>query len=65
MVCHNCNSMANGANQQITLCFLQDLQSEVPYHQMQISYEGVKSSKCCEIVTVGRRAARGGESQCH
>eukprot|EP00966_Prymnesium_polylepis_P071210 1653822-Prymnesium_polylepis.1 len=37
------------------------LQSEVPYHQIQRRYEGAKSSKCCEVVTVGRRAVRGGE----
>ena len=28
---------------------------------MQKSYKGVKSEKCCEVATVGRRAARGGE----
>ena len=28
---------------------------------MQKSYKGVKSEKCCEVVTVGRRAARGGK----
>ena len=28
---------------------------------MQKSYEGVKSEKRCEVVTMGRRAARGGE----
>ena len=28
---------------------------------MQKSYKGVKSDKCCEVVTVGRRAARGGK----
>ena len=29
---------------------------------MQKSYKGVKSGKCCEVVTVGRRAARGGKT---
>ena len=32
---------------------------------MEKSYKGVKSEKRCEIVTVGRRAARGGESRSH
>ena len=47
--------------QQISPCFLQDLQSEWKKEQMQKSYKGVKSGKCCEVVTVGRRAVRGGE----
>ena len=51
--------------QQISPCFLQDLQSEWKKEQMQKSYKGVKSEKRCEIVTVGRRAARGGESRSH
>ena len=29
---------------------------------MQKSYEGVKSEKRCEVVTVGRRAVRGGDA---
>ena len=57
-------SVVNGGNQQISPCFLQDLHSEVDLPQMQRSYEGVKSSKCCEIVTVGRRAVRSGENRC-
>ena len=44
--------------------FLQDLLSKVDYHQVQRSYEGVKLANRCEIVTVSRRAARGGESRC-
>ena len=55
----------NYIDQQISPCFLQDLQSELKKEQMQKSYEGVKSEKRCEVVTVGRRAARGGESRCH
>ena len=55
----------NCINQQISPCFLQDLQSEWKKEQMQKSYKGVKSEKRCEIVTVGRRAARGGESRSH
>ena len=55
----------NCIHQQISPCFLQDLQSEWKKEQMQKSYEGVKSEKRCEIVTVGRRAARGGESRSH
>ena len=31
--------------------------------QMVKSYKGVKLSKRCEVVTVGRRAARGGSSK--
>ena len=46
-------------------CFLQDLQSEWKKEQMQKSYEGVKMEKRCEVVTVGRRAARVGESRSH
>ena len=46
-------------------CFLEDLQSKDDYQQMQRSYEGVKLAKCCEVVPVGRRAARGGESRCY
>ena len=56
------NKVSNG---EISLCFLQDLQSEWKKEQMQKSYKGVKSEKRCEIVTVGRRAARGGESRSH
>ena len=52
-------------DQQISPCFLQDLQSEWEKKQMQKSYKGVKSEKRCELVTVGRRAARGGESRGH
>ena len=52
-------------DQQISPCFLQDLQSEWKKEQMQKNYEGVKSEKRCEVVTVGRRAARGGESRSH
>ena len=55
----------NYIHQQISPCFLQDLQSELKKEQMQKSYEGVKSEKRCEVVTVGRRAARGGESRSH
>ena len=33
--------------------------------QMVKSYKGVKVEKRCEVVTVGRRAVRGGESQSH
>ena len=55
----------NYIDQQISPCFLQDLQSELKKEQMQKSYEGVKSEKRCEVVTVGRRAARGGESRSH
>ena len=58
-------SVISGGNQEISPCFLQDLQSEVHLPQMQRSYEGVKLPKCCEVVTVGRRAARGGESRCY
>ena len=50
-------------HQQISPCFLQDLQSEWEKEQMQKSYTGVKSEKRCEVVTVGRRAARSGESR--
>ena len=32
---------------------------------MQKGYKGVKSEKCGEVVTVGRRAARSGESRSH
>ena len=32
---------------------------------MQKSYKGVKSEKRCEVVTVARRAVRGGESRDH
>ena len=56
-------SVGSGGNQQISPCFLQDLQSEVDLPQMQRSYEGVKLPKCCEVVTVGRRAARGGKPE--
>ena len=52
-------------DQQISPCFLQDFQSEWEKDQMQKSYKGVKSEKCCEVVTVGRRAARGGEIRSH
>ena len=55
----------NYIHQQISPCFLQDLQSELKKEQMQKSYEGVKSEKRCEVVTVGQRAARGGESRSH
>ena len=55
----------NCIHQQISPCFLQDLRSEWKKEQMQKSYEGVKSEKRCEVVTVGRRAARGGESRSH
>eukprot|EP00966_Prymnesium_polylepis_P299787 6927669-Prymnesium_polylepis.1 len=57
------NTPASGGTPSVS--HQKDLQSEAPYHQMQRSYEGVKSSKCCEAVTVGRRAARDGESRCH
>ena len=53
----------NYIDQQISPCFLQDLQSKWEKEQMQKKYECVKSEKRCEVVTVGRRAARGGESQ--
>ena len=39
-------SVGSGGNQQISPCFLQDLQSEVDLPQMQRSYEGVKLPKC-------------------
>ena len=55
--------MINGANQQITLCFLQHLQSEVPYHQMQRSYEGGKSSKCRAVRSSPWAGPRSSESQ--
>ena len=50
----------NCIHQQISPCFLQDLQSEWKKEQMQKSYEGVKSETCCEVVTVGRRCAAEG-----
>ena len=58
------NPVVNHGNQQISSCFLQDLHSEVELPQMQRSYEGVKLAKRCEVVTVDRRAAHGGESRC-
>ena len=57
--------MISGGNQQISPCFLQDLLSEVLYHQMQRSYEGVKVRGWCEGVTVGRRVAPGGGTTTH
>ena len=36
---------------------LQDLQSELKKEQRFKSYKGVKIAKCCEMVTVSRRAA--------
>ena len=51
------NKVSNG---EISLCFLQDLQSEWEKEQMQKSYKGVKSETCCEVVTVGRRCAAEG-----
>ena len=55
----------NYIDQQISPCFLQDLQSEWEKEQMQKSYKGVKLGKRCEVVTVGRRAQRNGESRSH
>ena len=51
----------NYIDQQISPCFLQDLQSKWEKEQMQKSYKGVKSERCCEVVTVGRCAVRGGD----
>ena len=42
------NSMINGANRQITLCFLQDLLSEVSYHEVQRINGRVKLKQRCE-----------------
>ena len=53
----------NYIHQQISPCFLQDLQSEWKKEQMQKSYEGVKSEKCCEVVTVLRGPRRRGMVQ--
>ena len=49
------NSMINGANQQITLCFLQDLQSEWNLIIKCKEVMRVKSSKC--------RSGEGGPAQ--
>ena len=49
----------NYIDQQISPCFLQDLQSKWEKEQMQKNYKGVKSERCCEVVTVGRRCAAG------
>ena len=53
-------SVMSGGNQQISPCFLQDLQSEVDYQQTRRSYQRVKLRRGCEGITVCRRvAARG------
>ena len=48
----------NSIVQQISPCFLQDLQSEWKKEQMQKSYKGVKSETYCEVVITA--AARRG-----
>ena len=56
------NSVETGGNQQISPCFLQDLQSEVDLPQTRRSYQRVKLQRGCEGVTVCRRvAARGSQ----
>ena len=47
-----------GANQEISSCFLQDLQTEWEREQMQKSYKGVKLQQWCEGITVSRRTRR-------
>ena len=56
------NSVVTGGNQQISPCFLQDLQSEVDLPQTRRIYQRAKLRRGCEGVTVCRRvAARGSQ----